>query len=113
MRSAQRLKSVFCKNGGVFIKVGQHIGGLDYLLPDEYVNTMKDLHNNAPESKVSELFETVETDLKCKVGKFFKLKIFKQDFIISKLFLRLLIYFSRLKISLLVQPVWRSVTKQF
>ena len=29
------------KNGGVFIKVGQHIGALDYLLPEEYVNTMK------------------------------------------------------------------------
>ena len=38
------------KNGGVFIKVGQHIGALDYLLPEEYVNTMKveslRIHNN-------------------------------------------------------------------
>ena len=67
LRSAQKLKNLFCKNGGAFIKVGQHIGGLDYLLPAEYVYTMKDLHNNAPESKVSELFETVETDFKCKV----------------------------------------------
>jgi aarF domain-containing kinase len=47
--------------------VGQHIGGLDYLLPEEYVKTMKALHDKAPESDVSELFETVETDLKCKV----------------------------------------------
>ena len=28
---------------------------------------MKQLHSNAPESKVSELFETIEQDLKCKV----------------------------------------------
>ena len=54
-------------NGGAFIKVGQHIGGLDYLLPTEYVQTMKELHSNAPESDVSELFETVEKDLNRKV----------------------------------------------
>jgi len=64
------LKSVFCKNGGAFIKVGQHIGGLDYLLPDEYVKTMKQLHSNAPESNVNELFKTIETDLNCKVSHF-------------------------------------------
>ncbi len=62
------MKSVFCKNGGAFIKVGQHIGGLDYLLPDEYVKTMKQLHSNAPESNVNELFKTIETDLNCKVS---------------------------------------------
>jgi hypothetical protein len=28
---------------------------------------MKQLHSNAPESKVSELFETIEQDLNCKV----------------------------------------------
>lgn len=68
MRSAQRLKSVFCTNGGVFIKVGQHIGGMDYLLPDEYVNTMKELHDKAPQSDLKELYETIETDLNCKVS---------------------------------------------
>jgi aarF domain-containing kinase len=47
--------------------VGQHIGCLDYLLPEEYVKTMKTLHDKAPESPVSELFETIEFDLKCKV----------------------------------------------
>lgn len=71
MRSAEKLKNVFCKNGGAFIKVGQHIGGLDYLLPDEYVNTMKQLHNKAPESDITELFSTIETDLNCKVSKIF------------------------------------------
>ena len=25
----------------IIVKVGQHIGALDYLLPEEYVNTMK------------------------------------------------------------------------
>ena len=67
MRSAERLKRVFCVNGGAFIKIGQHLGGLDYLLPHEYVKTMKSLHDDAPQSDVSELFETVEKDLNCKV----------------------------------------------
>lgn len=72
LRSAQKLKAVFCKNGGAFIKVGQHIGGLDYLLPDEYVKTMKQLHNNAPESNIADLFKTIEVDLNCKVHEIFK-----------------------------------------
>ncbi len=66
------MKELFCRNGGAFIKVGQHIGGLDYLLPDEYVSTMKELHANAPKSSVNELFETVETDLKCKISDIFQ-----------------------------------------
>jgi len=30
------------------VQVGQHIGALDYLLPDEYVQTMRVLHHDAP-----------------------------------------------------------------
>lgn len=72
LRSANRIKDVCCANGGCFIKVGQHIGGLDYLLPVEYVTTMKVLHNQAPQSNVNELFETIEKDLNCKVHDIFK-----------------------------------------
>ena len=50
-------------NGGCFIKVGQHIGALDYLLPAEYVNTMKVLHQHAPESPISDIKRIIETDL--------------------------------------------------
>ena len=41
LRAAGHLLTLCCQNGGVFVKVGQHIGALDYLLPEEYVNTMK------------------------------------------------------------------------
>jgi aarF domain-containing kinase len=71
-RSANRLKNLFCLNGGVFIKVGQFIGSLDYLLPDEYVQTMKTLHDKAPQSNVEDLFETIETDFNCKINDIFK-----------------------------------------
>lgn len=44
-----------CVNRGCFIKVGQHIGALDYLLPREYVETFRVLHSDAPQSPISDL----------------------------------------------------------
>ena len=45
-RSAEKLLSMCSKNGGVFIKVGQHIGALDYIVPPEYCSTLKVLHSD-------------------------------------------------------------------
>ena len=56
-----------CKNGGIFIKIGQYLGSLDYLLPEEYVKTMKVLHNDAPQSSLESIKRVVEQDLGCKV----------------------------------------------
>ncbi|XP_071486995.1 aarF domain-containing protein kinase 1-like [Diadema antillarum] len=70
-RSAERLCRLCCSNGGVFIKLGQHVGALDYLLPKEYVETMKVLHNNAPQSSFKEITRVVEEDLGVKVGDVF------------------------------------------
>lgn len=67
-KSAVRLRDVCCKNGGVFIKVGQHVGTLEYLLPQEYVKAMKVLHNDAPQSSVDELKRVFEEDIGQKVG---------------------------------------------
>lgn len=71
LRSALRLRDMCCTNGGAFIKVGQHLGSLDYLLPLEYVETMKILHNQAPQSAVSDLFKVLEEDLGKKVEDMF------------------------------------------
>ena len=57
-----------CNNGGVFIKAGQHVGALDYLLPTEYVETMKVLHNDAPCSELEDIKKVVEEDLGSKVN---------------------------------------------
>ena len=51
------------RNGGCFIKVGQHVGSLNYLLPPEYVNTMKVLHDKAPESSKEEILQVIREDL--------------------------------------------------
>jgi len=59
------------QNGGCFIKVGQHIGALDYLLPAEYVNTMKVLHQHAPESSVTDIKRVIADDLRQSVDELF------------------------------------------
>ena len=52
-----------CVNRGCFIKVGQHVGALEYLLPLEYVETMRVLHDRAPESSLEELKQVIKEDL--------------------------------------------------
>lgn len=62
--AAEKLLKLICTNKGVYIKVGQHIGSLDYLLPPEYVQTMKVLHSNAPKNPVEDLYKVIRQDLK-------------------------------------------------
>lgn len=65
--AAEKLLELICINKGVYIKVGQHIGSLDYLLPHEYVRTMKVLHSNAPKNPVEDLYKVIRQDLKVDV----------------------------------------------
>ena len=62
-RSANRLLDLCCANGGVFIKVGQHIGALDYVVPPEYCSTLKVLHSKAPRSSLDDVKRVVKEDL--------------------------------------------------
>ncbi|XP_036286020.1 aarF domain-containing protein kinase 1 isoform X2 [Pipistrellus kuhlii] len=55
LRSARRLCELCCANRGTFIKVGQHLAALDYLLPQEYTSTLKVLHSQAPKSSMQEI----------------------------------------------------------
>lgn len=63
LRSAERLRDLCCANRGTFIKVGQHLGALDYLLPEEYTTTLKVLHSKAPESTMEEIQQVIREDL--------------------------------------------------
>ncbi|XP_042895385.1 aarF domain-containing protein kinase 1 [Parasteatoda tepidariorum] len=71
-RSAKQLLDLCCKNGGAFIKVGQHIGALNYLLPHEYVSTLKVLHNKAPKAALEDVFFVLKEDLQEDADKIFK-----------------------------------------
>ena len=55
LRSALRLRDLMSKNGGVYIKFGQHVAQLQFLLPDEYVDTMKPMLNQAPTSSMADV----------------------------------------------------------
>lgn len=71
MRSASSLRDLCCVNGGAYIKVGQYVGSLDYLLPSEYVQTMKVLHSDAPQSPLVDIHHVIEEELHCKVNEVF------------------------------------------
>lgn len=51
------------KNGGCYIKIGQHIGALEYLLPSEYVQTFKVFHSDAPQTPIEKLERVIEEEL--------------------------------------------------
>ena len=64
LKSANRLLQLCNANGGCFTKVGQHIGALDYLLPEEYVSTMKVLHSQAPKMELDDIYAVLKEELK-------------------------------------------------
>ncbi|KAJ3411364.1 hypothetical protein HDV05_002338 [Chytridiales sp. JEL 0842] len=61
-RSAEKILDVFNKNGGIYIKLGQHIAALQYLLPVEYVETMKVLQDRCIPSSIPEIKEMILKD---------------------------------------------------
>lgn len=67
-KAAESLLDLCCANRGVFVKVGQHIGALEYILPHEYVETMKVLHSQAPTSSFEEVLGVLRQDLQCDVS---------------------------------------------
>lgn len=70
-RAAERLLDLCCKNGGIFIKVGQHIAALQYLVPLEYVETLSVLHNKAPRTDIKDIRKVIKEDLKVEVEELF------------------------------------------
>jgi aarF domain-containing kinase len=62
LRSAKRLLKLCKENGGVFIKLGQHLSALVYLLPVEYCNTLKELQDQCPPSSIESLNDLFLSD---------------------------------------------------
>lgn len=61
--AAEKLLELCCTNKGVYIKVGQHIAALDYLLPHEYVETMRILHSHAPQTDLDSIRKVIREEL--------------------------------------------------
>lgn len=62
-RGALRLLRLFERNGGIYIKVGQHLSTLEYILPVEYCEKLAALHNQAPRSSYAEVASVLRAEL--------------------------------------------------
>ncbi|KAL3145108.1 hypothetical protein ABBQ38_001717 [Trebouxia sp. C0009 RCD-2024] len=63
-RSAFKLQRLCFANGGIYIKLGQHVAQLDYILPAEYVNTMRDyMLDKCPVSMYKDIAQVIQEDL--------------------------------------------------
>ncbi|KAG8390107.1 hypothetical protein BUALT_Bualt01G0049200 [Buddleja alternifolia] len=63
-RSATRLQELCFTNGGIYIKLGQHISQLEYLVPAEYVQIMRQsMLNRCPVSSYDQVLEVVKKEL--------------------------------------------------
>jgi len=70
-RTAERLFAMCCANRGTYIKVGQHVGAMEYLLPPEYIQVFKELHSSAPPSTEAEVRSVVRDELGGEIEDFF------------------------------------------
>jgi len=61
-RGAARLKHLCEVNTGIYIKIGQHIGLMDYLLPWEYVAAMRGMYDKAPTSPFVDVERTFQEE---------------------------------------------------
>ena len=62
-RNAERLKRLFHTNRGIYLKIGQHLGLMDYLLPPEIVSAMRGCFDDAPVSPWSAVQKTIQQEL--------------------------------------------------
>ncbi|CAM8913585.1 hypothetical protein QQ045_031157 [Rhodiola kirilowii] len=73
LRSARKLEELCLKNGGIYIKLGQHLSQLEYLIPEEYVFTMREsMLNKCPVSSYDQICEVVKNELGAKPEELFK-----------------------------------------
>ncbi|KAI1778698.1 ABC1-domain-containing protein [Hypoxylon cercidicola] len=63
-RCAERTLKVLEKNGGIFIKLGQHLSAMTYLLPREWTDTFIPLQDKCPVSS----FESIENMFRFDTG---------------------------------------------
>ena len=62
-RCALRLRDMCIQNKGIYIKLGQHLSMLDYILPEEYTMVLKALLNKNPHSSYESICKVIKEDV--------------------------------------------------
>ena len=62
-RNAARMLQLCRANGGVYIKIGQHLAQMDYLLPRAYTSTLAAMLADAPSSSYQDVVSTITEQL--------------------------------------------------
>ncbi|KAF9290364.1 hypothetical protein BGZ68_007276 [Mortierella alpina] len=62
-RSAERVMRMMRENGGIYIKLGQHLASLKYLLPEEWTRTMEPLQDRCAPSSLESIQGLFLSDL--------------------------------------------------
>ncbi|KAG5992426.1 hypothetical protein E4U54_003648 [Claviceps lovelessii] len=63
-RCAERTLKAMEKNGGIFIKLGQHLSAMNYLLPSEWTTTFIPLQDKCPVSSLRSIEDMFRKDTK-------------------------------------------------
>ncbi|GMH80938.1 hypothetical protein TL16_g08758, partial [Triparma laevis f. inornata] len=70
-KAAKHIVDLCRLNGGCYIKVGQHLANLDYLLPQEFIEEMRVLYNDNPVSEFDRVKGLIEAELGAAPGELF------------------------------------------
>lgn len=62
-RTADRILKVCLQHGGCYTKLGQHIAGMNHVLPREYTTTLSVLQNKARPKPFAQVSRTIEREL--------------------------------------------------
>lgn len=71
-RNSYDLRALLYTNKGIYIKIGQHLGLLDYLIPKEYVEAMRGSFDDAPRSEYDDVVAVLEESLGCPISAMFE-----------------------------------------
>ncbi|KAJ1644721.1 hypothetical protein LPJ64_003637 [Coemansia asiatica] len=71
LRAAEVVKQALMKNGGIYIKLGQHLSAMQYVLPAEWCSTMQALQDKNTASSVEELDLVIQKDLGKSISELF------------------------------------------
>ncbi|CAN0483872.1 unnamed protein product, partial [Ectocarpus sp. 12 AP-2014] len=62
-RSAERLRDLCSVNGGVYVKLGQHLSQLDFVLPPEFIDVLRCMLDQAPQTPIEDVREVIREEL--------------------------------------------------